>query len=175
MSFASIDLNGPSEYYTELYMGYPLCVKGIPIGYRCGYIGLPINHPFYGLNYNEIEEVLGGSIEVHGGLSFSGYEVVGGAEDVHWWLGFDCAHFDDRKDRELMTDHFLHLHELMVDEGIDDESGTLWTQKMVIQECRNLIEQMEMFKDMYYSKDHELNKDEWDKYIKGFRDQEDEI
>lgn len=71
-------------------------------GSWCGYVGVKEGHPFYGKEYNDIDE----DIEVHGGLTFAGecqerendfegvcHKVDG--EDKVWWLGFDCAHSGD--------------------------------------------------------------------------------
>ena len=66
------------------------------LGHLCGYIGVPQEHPFYGVNYDDID------IEAHGGLTYSD-EGSGLGKKVEqfevneqlWFLGFDCAHFND--------------------------------------------------------------------------------
>lgn len=62
-------------------------------GWGNGYVALPSTHPFYGLDYNEINE----HVNVHGGLTFSGsytYE-----DKVYWLIGFDTMHgFDNPED-----------------------------------------------------------------------------
>lgn len=68
-------------------------------GALCGYVGVPISHPYFGKGYNEIDNV-----EVHGGLSFSG-ECAESNDEAKgichisdkevWWLGFDCNHYGD--------------------------------------------------------------------------------
>ncbi len=57
-----------------------------PLGFVCGYVGVPRNHPFFGDEYHAHEE-----LEVHGGLTFSG-ELFG---RELWWFGFDCGHARD--------------------------------------------------------------------------------
>lgn len=77
-----------------------LIVRG-PVGALCGYVGVTKDHPYYGLDYLDIED-----IDVHGGLTFANRcndntdESTGichksdDPSDV-WWLGFDCAHAGD--------------------------------------------------------------------------------
>lgn len=62
------------------------CVVSQPRQYqnRCGYVRLPIGHKYWGKGCDEIE------VSVHGGLTFTGR-----AEDGSWWIGFDCAHYED--------------------------------------------------------------------------------
>lgn len=55
----------------------------------CGYVGLPEGHRAFGKDYDEIE------VDVHGGLTYSEFEL-----DVYegprlWWIGFDCTHSGD--------------------------------------------------------------------------------
>lgn len=52
-----------------------------------GYVNVPYGHPCYGKHYDEVE------IAVHGGLTYGGAKPQGDADQ--WWLGFDCAHFND--------------------------------------------------------------------------------
>ncbi len=76
-----------------------LIVRG-PAGALCGYVGVPNSHPFFEVEYSNIDH----QIEVHGGLTFSdkcspdespekGICHTGNvANKIVWWLGFDCAH-----------------------------------------------------------------------------------
>ena len=98
------------------------------LGGWCGYVGVPRNHPAYGVDYNDV------AAEVHGGLTYSNKCVeepkdksichipgVGESDDV-WWLGFDCIHGGDAyptqfpgmhngsyKDQEYVTQHVTSL------------------------------------------------------------------
>lgn len=70
-------------------------------GHWCGYVGIPLLHPLYGLGYDEPD------VHVHGGLTFAGRCIDGpedevvchvvepGEDDNVWWFGFDCAHGGD--------------------------------------------------------------------------------
>lgn len=78
-----------------------LAVRSSRLGCWCGYVGVPPEHPLHGVDFDN-EAVR--SVEVHGGLSFSGacspsetpdrgicHVPEPGAPEV-WWLGFDCGH-----------------------------------------------------------------------------------
>ncbi len=66
-------------------------------GWGNGYVLVPIGHPLYRIDYDEI------SIEVHGGLTFSDYakHLKGVPENQHnmWAIGFDTAHYQDTINR----------------------------------------------------------------------------
>ena len=46
--------------------GYEYIIAHNNLGYRCGYVLLPVDHPWYGLDYSKLDNVI-----VHGGLTFS--------------------------------------------------------------------------------------------------------
>jgi len=56
-------------------------------GTLCAYVGIPIDHPLAGFNYDDIP-----SIEVHGGLTYSGDILDDGK---YYWYGWDYGHCDD--------------------------------------------------------------------------------
>ena len=100
-------------------------------GYRCGYVRVPVGHPWHGKGYDEIEPYP----DVHGGLTFAEADKpcdkVG--EDDAWWLGFDCAHAGDAPDPALpgYKDYGISLREY----------GAIRTTEYVEAECRSLCEQ----------------------------------
>jgi len=82
-----------------------------------GYVGVPKNHPWYGIDHNQClrgcegkpnpinpsfisypctwesdHESPEGLIDVHGGLTFSGMGDSKLWPAGYWWFGFDCAH-----------------------------------------------------------------------------------
>ena len=80
----------------------------------CGYAVIPEDHPFYGADYDDVED----DIDVHGGLTFSG-----DIEDVDGFLlGFDCAHYGDSpevqdeeytlKECKKMVDQLIEIKKL---------------------------------------------------------------
>ena len=79
------------------HLGFPcLIVRSSLSGALCGYVGLPLEHPWLGVEQSDIQ--------VHGGITFSERCKPGSAichtplpgepRDVHW-IGFDCAHARD--------------------------------------------------------------------------------
>jgi len=64
----------------------------IPHGWGNGYIGVPKDHPWWGMDYNDVP------CEVHGGLTYGKKEhpsALKGVPTDLWWFGFDCAHYQD--------------------------------------------------------------------------------
>lgn len=82
-----------------------------------GYVGVPKNHPWYGIHYDQCLRGCEGKpspinpslicypciwesdhecpeklIDVHGGLTFSGMGDGKLRPAGYWWFGFDCAH-----------------------------------------------------------------------------------
>lgn len=55
-------------------------------GAWCGYVGLPTDHPWHGVDYNDIP-----SAPVHGGVTY----MDGIDESDLWFVGFDCTHSGD--------------------------------------------------------------------------------
>lgn len=81
-------------------------------GWRCGYVGIPRSHKFYGKEYTEIESQIDYG-DCHGGLTFSSRSVGEKypIESDLWWFGFDCAHYGDGKDLDLAIELFPHITE----------------------------------------------------------------
>ena len=116
--------------------GYKCVVIFGNIGHRCGYVGIPKNHPLYGKYYSDhldikksdvgeravsgILPLLGACIDedericieayfqCHGGITYAG----GGehsdypVESDLWWFGFDCGHAGDRPDLDYAIKNF---------------------------------------------------------------------
>ncbi len=109
-----------------VHAGFEWEVTSNRIGYRCGYVRIPPGHPWHGKDYDDIDA------DVHGGLTFTHPdEHCGkGGEDDAWWIGFDCAHWNDAPDPDLP--------------GYNPEfanPGMIRTTAYVAAECRQLAEQ----------------------------------
>lgn len=66
------------------------------LGHWCGYVGLPRDHPLWGVGYDDVD------VQVHGCLTFSDRARERWTEESDldldpdlWWFGFDCAHLGD--------------------------------------------------------------------------------
>jgi len=125
------------------HAGYQCVVTFGYMGHRCGYVGIPKEHPLYGKKCEEYLEIkkkdigdrkvsgifplLGACLDederirieayfqCHGGITYSG-----GGENSHypiasdlWWFGFDCAHAGDKRDLKLAYDRFPNKREIL--------------------------------------------------------------
>lgn len=84
----------------------------VPRGWGNGYVALPKDHPWYGLDYNEIPA------DVHGGLTFgqlaSDWSEQFDFDPESWVIGFDTAHFGDNLNvwpKESVVEETLRLFE----------------------------------------------------------------
>ncbi len=94
--------------FTDEETSLPCLIVRGPSGALCGYVGVPEWHPFFGVDDGAVERKDGKYIDVHGGLTFSGFCAESSDEARHichkpspgepdhvWWLGFDCSHLGD--------------------------------------------------------------------------------
>ena len=61
----------------------------------CAYLGVPINHPLAGYNYDEIP------LRVHGGLTFADKGDGKNRPTGYWWYGWDYGHAGDATTYEI--------------------------------------------------------------------------
>ena len=125
--------------------GFEWEVTSNGIGYRCGYVRIPLGHPWHGKGYDDVEA------DVHGGLTFAEPDVACGAPagpdgaspDSGWWLGFDCAHGGDAVDPDLCEDGKLRTFYQEWNGGLGVLGGgsVVRTTEYVEAECRRLCEQ----------------------------------
>jgi len=130
----SIIVDSPDRLLSEgEAYGFQWVVTHDEMGYRCGYIRLPENHPWHGCDYEIIDA------SVHGGLTFSEP-----GPDSGWWIGFDCAHACDAPDPALpggcRTRTMLAAEPTPLRPGIFSY-GKIRTQEYVEEQCKQLCEQ----------------------------------
>src|ERR1700729_2514153 len=84
---------------TGNHLGYEWTITTNNFGCRCGYIRVPLGHPWHGVHYGDI------NAEVHGGLTFSDADTPcgKGSADDGYWVGFDCSHAWDAADPDLIA------------------------------------------------------------------------
>lgn len=108
-----------------------------------------------GLPDNEDDQVnIGSYFSVHGGITYAD----GGKNSHHpidsdyWWLGFDCGHYGDCPDYDLLEklwgDNIIVQHRIQ-DRDIYEEYEVR-TLEYVQQECRNLVDQIISLIKKYY-------------------------
>ena len=93
--------------YEWTYKGLRCLVLRGHSGSLCGYVRIPRMHPWYRIDYSGVclerpsckdkwcGHTLEASIEVHGGLTFSGGPFGTPRWWGGWWIGFDCNHLHD--------------------------------------------------------------------------------
>lgn len=92
-------------------------------GHLCGYVILTPDHPYYKMEKEGIP------IEIHGGLTYSGYL---DKEHNEWLIGFDCCHCYDLSPGPLRTQPFFKPFP-------DEEYRTL---AYVVEEIKKMVDQL---------------------------------
>ncbi len=116
----SIRLKPENKLAEGIHEGFAYCVYHNGIGYRCGYVCIPVGHPWHHLGYDNIQA------DCHGGLTYADSD----SETDDYWIGFDCAHSGDAQDPTLGARYMDHW-----------TGGEIRSQEYVEQECRSLCEQ----------------------------------
>jgi len=82
------------------YKGFDCVIVGTTMGHRCGYIA--VSEP----SEQMLEDAYDLDFDVHGGITYGGsskeYPIP--SETERFWLGFDCAHYNDAKDMNLLRE-----------------------------------------------------------------------
>lgn len=125
------------------YKGMQCVVLGVALGHRCGYVRVE----------NPTEEMISDSygldLDVHGGITYGGYSskypIV--SEKKSFWLGFDCAHYLDGKDMELVkelsdTATYEAMMKMEIMFPTNDRDTVVRTTKYVEQQLKELVDQL---------------------------------
>ena len=106
------------------------------IGYRCGYVRVGPDHPWFGKKYSDV------GADCHGGLTFAeaGTACPTHDEQAEWWLGFDCCHAGDAPDLTLIDEAGVREH-YSTPSSAYFMHGTIKDTAYVEAECRSLCEQ----------------------------------
>jgi len=125
------------------YEGYEYLITFTRHGNRCGYVAVPAGNRDYG-----------NDIDCHGGVTFEGKDH--GAKDLlpipcdDLWIGFDCAHYNDKHDFETAKKYFGNIDQDIIDSfGRVDDALDMWggraahrTYDFVEDECKYIIRQI---------------------------------
>ena len=116
-------------------------VLGLNHGHRCGYVGVPKDHPLYGADMTNSRAT---ELRVHGGVTYAAsskdHPVPG--HGGLWWFGFDCMHGGDRNDPALMRREIANFEAKMAQELGTKPHGVIRTKRYVETECKNLAQQL---------------------------------
>lgn len=119
------------------------CVDMMDLGHRCGYVGVPKGHKFYGKDYMDVED----KIDCHGGLTFSSrYEDTTyplKEPNDYWWFGWDYGHYGDGIDWEsferLFDSETVHRKEMW---GCGSDEDRIYYLYNVVNDCIKVAEQL---------------------------------
>lgn len=120
------------------YEGFPCVVLFMPLGHRCGYVGVPKTHPAYGNNYDTLD------IDCHGGLTYTERYLQNQDDIETWWIGFDCCHYNDASDKEAMQKYFPEIYEKLKNTNYYDcaEGCSVRSFEYVKNQCCMIVEQL---------------------------------
>ena len=130
------------------YKGFPCVVLFMPMGYRCGYVGLPKGNKYYKKKYADIP------VACHCGLTYSENHLFGQDDKETWWIGFDCGHSCDGIDKD--TFNKLYEAEILNMSPFEFRAHMMnfdfvWkmsrkypvhTQEYMENECRKIVDQI---------------------------------
>lgn len=158
------------------YKGYKCVTTFSDMGHRCGYVGIPEGHILYGKHYGDYLDISKSELEnepigkrgimllmfsawddndnvklelyfdVHGGITYSDKHETYPIESDLWWLGFDCAHYGDGKDMDLVEKYWgddPHIQKRIEIEREYSLDYPVRSQQYVEDECRSLVDQIE--------------------------------
>ena len=101
-------------------------------GHRCGYVGIPKEHPLYKKDYDDVDD-----FNVHGGLTYSNSDLLEVPSKDTWWFGYDCGHYGDKPDLSVMPKRYRKIREKYA-----DPDGIIRSLAYCITECENLAKQL---------------------------------
>lgn len=119
------------------YKGLPCVIMFMPLGYRCGYVGIPKD-----------KKVDSKKIVCHGDITYEGKLCDSRGKRLHqWdgsWIGFDCAHSWDGRDmqatRKYFKDNMLLIETV---ERISKRfSAPYKTVPFCVAECKSIVDQL---------------------------------
>lgn len=116
----------------EKYKNYNYYVLNLGT-HPTAYIEIPKEDKLYGKSYDEIYRI-GCDIDVNGGLTYSDNELMGISSD-NWFIGWDYAHCGDYCGYEETMPESIRTY------------GKKWTTKEIIEECKNVIDQIIEFEE----------------------------
>lgn len=169
------------------YKDYRCVVIFSHYGYRCGYVEIPKNNILYGKSMSDklpvkfsaitIKEIGKRSIfsllfmlddeddfiridtyfDVHGGITYSNCSKDYPVDGENWWIGFDCFHYRDGRDLDLVEKLWgddEKIKEFLVIERQYDiyYEYEVRSKEYVEQECRNLVDQIIDLEDIINEK-----------------------
>lgn len=124
----------------SFYKGFGYCIVNYGT-YPCCYVALESSHPYYEKFMDDI------NLQCHGGITFTdyGFDSRGGVNEVIfsdklWVLGWDYGHCGD-----FMGYYMDSLYGLNKKQSVLLKSKK-WTFEELLQDCKDVIEQLDFVK-----------------------------
>ena len=114
--------------YNDIYKNYHYYILSLGT-HPTAYVELTKNHKYFNKDYMDIDE-----IECHGGLTYSNSKLKIGINRImegNWFIGWDYAHYDDYSGYNIKYNLIIY------------DNGKKWSTKEIIEECKNVIDQLE--------------------------------
>lgn len=132
----------------DKYKGYEYLVVLTNYGHRCGYVAIPEGHPLHACEGYDDERI--SELDMHGGCTFYQKQMT---DEVcsDKWIGFDCAHFQDKPDLPALKKHYLKQYQSEMLTRIEnkiakivgsEEFRTVKDLDFAVGECKNIIDQI---------------------------------
>ena len=120
------------------YKGFPCVILFMPVGYRCGYVGVS--------NDMEIDT---DSIDCHYGITYKSDRLHHQKDTDRFWIGFDCGHCCDGYNVDKIKEYFsddesvMRQTEIMKDyfETVNEDSPAR-TLEYCEEQCRHIVDQI---------------------------------
>lgn len=130
-------------------VGYSAVIIQTPMGHLCGYVMVPEGHPAHSQTDGYLDESLR-SIQCHGGLTYADFNSnpehpypVAQTEVNAYWIGFDCGHYGDGRDPELVRRYLADADGSVREQTVQLLSqGHIWTVAEVAAECESIATQL---------------------------------
>ena len=119
------------------YKGFPCVVLFQPMGFRCGYVGLPKGNKYYDRDYDGID------VNCHGGLTYARAYLALQTDNDTWWIGFDCAHCFDYYDIAKLKEYYGEDKAKEIEELFRYLSEYPFRDlEYCIEECKGMVDQI---------------------------------
>lgn len=126
------------------YKGFPCVILFMPMGYRCGYVGIPKESKYYGKSCDDIP------ISCHCGLTYADWKLFHQTGKSVWWIGFDCGHACDSYDVDRTKELYADDENIMKQVKIMERTGyfeifkenPVRTLEYCEKQCKGIVEQL---------------------------------
>jgi hypothetical protein len=152
------DDEADKKQWQDIATGLPCLLHRNGSGALCGYVGVPVGHPWHGKGYDDCGRFMPKPEgydpdwypDVHGGLTYADscshgddpssgicHIPADGEPDDVWWLGFDCAHAGDKSNMSYsadMRERWPHHDDVYRDQAyVEHECARLAAQAASVQ------------------------------------------